>query len=128
MTNNGSVLLIDRDSELTAILGSYLTALGYKVMFTNRVREALRKVANQRFDHIFVDPDLSPDNLLPLIEDLETNGSLNHKTPVTLMTFDLDYMVPMPHVKRISSILPKPFSLAEFAELLRARAENKQAG
>lgn len=111
----GSVLIVDRDSELVSILSSFLSLRGYRVVFTTRVREALKRLANQRFEHIFIDPILDPDNTSELFSDLMTVGTLNFKTPLTLMTFDLEYALPIPTAKRMHSILPKPFSLPELA-------------
>lgn len=119
MSSHGSILIVDRDPELVSILSSFLSTQGYRVVFTTRVREALKKLTNQRFDHIFVDPQLEPDKAEDLFADLMTSGSLNHKTPLTLMTFDLDYQLPMTMSKRLFSILPKPFGLAQFAQQIK---------
>ena len=115
MEVKGSVLIVDRDSSLVDILSSYLACQGYKVLYTNRVREAVKKIEKQRFAHIFVDPVLEPDNEKQLFAELVRVGSLNAKTPLTIMCKELEFQVVMPVVKRLHAVLRKPFMLGEFA-------------
>jgi len=115
MIKNGTILIVDQDSELMSILAAYLTSQDFRVLFTTRVREAKRKIRNQRFAHIFVDPELPPDDVLDLLRDLIRTDSLNAQTAVTLMTSNKNLLLPMSMVKRIHSLLIKPFNLEEFA-------------
>jgi DNA-binding NtrC family response regulator len=128
MAANETVLIVDRDSDLVSILSSYLTMSGYRVCFTTRVREALRKLAFQKFSHVFLDPDLAPDNALQILDELSSPNSMNSRTPLILMTFNLEYTLPMPSVKRIQAILAKPFPLGEFAFQLEATLAKQRAG
>lgn len=114
MASLGSILILDRDSELVTILSSYLSALGYRPIFTTRVREAIKKLRNQKFHHLFIDPDLKPDQIEPLIDEIQVMGNLNQNTPLTFMTSNMDIAISMDHVKRVKAILPKPFTLREF--------------
>jgi DNA-binding NtrC family response regulator len=129
--NKNTILIIDHDSELASILGAYLNAQGFRTLFTTRIREAVRKVANQKFTHIFVDIELKPESATPLLMELSTAGSLNSQTSLTVMSLNLDATVPMAHLKRIYSVLPKPFTLQEFASHVAAvekkRSQNKTA-
>ena len=126
MDTKGSILIIDQDSELVSILSAFLTASGYRVVFTTRVREALKKLALLKFAHIFIDPNLKPDDASKVLLDLTLTDSLNAKTALTILVSDGDFQVPMAMVKRIFSLLPKPFTLDEFAHHL-ATAVSKQA-
>lgn len=114
MAAKGTILIVDRDSTLASILGSSLNVQGYRVQFTTRVREALRKAANQKFSHIFVDPDLSPDNVNELYAELMEKSGMNATTPLTLLASNLEEMLLPETIKRLHSILPKPFNLQEF--------------
>ena len=107
--------MVDQDSELVSILGAYLNTQGYRVLFTNRVRAAQKKISIQKFAHIFVDPELAPDEGVKILIDLNLPASLNFKTPLTLMTTNENFLLPMSVVKRINSLLIKPFTLEEFA-------------
>jgi DNA-binding response OmpR family regulator len=110
-----AVLVVDHDSELASILGAFLTAQGHRSLFTTRVREAARKIANQKFTHIFVDIGLKPESISSLFMELAAPGCLNAQTPITIMASDLEATLPMANVKRVHSILAKPFTLQEFA-------------
>ncbi len=123
MAKNGTVLLIDRDSDLVAILGSFLTSNGYRMVATTRVREALRKLGNQQFVHVFMDPALAPDHSAKILDDLSTPGTLNFKTPFTIMAKDLEHAIPYDFTKRLHAIIAKPFQLSEFALRLETARE-----
>jgi DNA-binding NtrC family response regulator len=112
---------VDQDSDLGSILGSYFSAMGHRVQFTTRVNEAIKKLANQKFSHILVDPSLKPDNVNRIYDTLTIGSEMNRKTPLTLMTFDQNCLVPMSAVKRIHSLLLKPFTLEELAFRVHSR-------
>lgn len=114
MEKKGTVLILDQDLELASILSGYLTAQGLRVQFTTRVREALRKLSYAKFAHVFIDPDLNPDHHAEVLMELSSGSGLNALTPITLMTANLETKIQMPHVKRLQSILIKPFTLKEF--------------
>ena len=114
MENKGTVLIVDRDSALASILGSCLNVQGYRVQFTTRVRECLRKIGNQKFSHVFVDPDLSPDNVNEIYTELSESSRLNQQTPLTVMTADMEMPLQPSTIKRLHSILPKPFNVQEY--------------
>ncbi len=115
MRTLGSILIVDRDSNLAAILGHFLTANGYTVCFTTRVREGIKKLRNQKFTQIFLDPEVSPDPVGEMFEELMMAGSSNQNTPLTLMSSNSSYILPMKYVKRVNSIMSKPFALREFS-------------
>jgi DNA-binding response OmpR family regulator len=115
MSKHDTILMVDQDSELVAILGAYLGTQGYRVVFTTRVREALKKVASQKFGHIFLDPELPPDDSIKIVRELCTPSSINLITPLTIMTTNENFLFPMSVVKRIDALLMKPFTLQEFA-------------
>lgn len=121
MAAKETVLIVDLDSALASILGAYLTAQGYRVQFTTRVRECLRKIENQKFSHIFLDPDLGPDSAAQVLTELMAKSGFNALTPLTLMTAKTEMSIPAASTKRLHSILPKPFSLQEFAYQLGAK-------
>lgn len=115
LSKNGTILIVDQDSALASILASYLTCQDFRVLFTTRIREAKLKIRNQRFVHIFVDPELPPDDGLELLYELIRSNSVNARTSITLMTSNKDFLLSMSIVKRIHSVLTKPFTLEEFA-------------
>jgi DNA-binding NtrC family response regulator len=101
METTGTILLIDQDSELAQIMGSFFTTLGFRVLHTTRVREALKKLSNQKFAFIFVDPELKPDTPETLFAELMDPASLNHKTPLIVSSLNAEAALPMAVVKRI---------------------------
>ena len=117
-----TILIVDLDSELSSILGSYCSMVGMKTQFTTRVAQALRKLENQRYAHIFIDPDLKMDDPIAIIDALSRSGGINSKTPVTFMPADPGFEMPLSTTKRLSSILMKPFSLDEFVFHLKKAA------
>lgn len=110
-----SILVVDLDSELSSVLGSYCSLVGMKIQFTTRVPQALRRLEMQRYAHVFLEPNLKMDDPMAVIDILSATGGINAKTPLTLMTANQNFEVPMSAVKRLNSILLKPFSLDEFA-------------
>lgn len=125
MSKRGSVLLVDQDSQLVTILASFLTAQGYRAIFTTRVREAIKKLRNQKFSHVFVDPDLRPDSPSELLAEVTDPNSLNFQTPITLMTAKLNEEVKLEEAKRLSAIMQKPFTLREFLFRLNGKTASK---
>ncbi len=113
MKAQSTILIVDHDSELATILGSYFSTQGCRIQFTTRVNEAIKKIENQKFAHILVDPNLKPDNYERILNELTSGKGMNVKTPLTIMTWEPDFTVPLLAVRRIHSILIKPFKLAE---------------
>ena len=50
-----------------------------------------------------------------MFEELMMAGSSNQNTPLTLMSSNSSYILPMKYVKRVNSIMSKPFALREFS-------------
>ncbi len=125
METTGTILLIDQDSELAQIMGSFLSTLGFRVLHTTRVREALKKLSNQKFAFIFVDPELQPDTPETLFAELMDPASLNHKTPLIVSSLNAEAALPMSVVKRIDSILMKPFTIAQLSSELASKRERR---
>ena len=66
-----------------------------------------------------MDPELSPDPVNELFDELILPGSSNLNTPLTLMSANSSYILQMKYVKRVHAIMAKPFSLREFSYRLR---------
>lgn len=115
MAAGGSVLIIDQDSELSSILAAYLSTICMKTQFTTRVQSAVRKLEIQKFAHVFIDPELRSEDAMLVMTAVSQASSLNFKTPLTFMSCDGTYQIPMTVVKRVHSILMKPFTLDQFA-------------
>ena len=64
---------------------------------------------------IYMDPDLSPDPVIELFDELILAGNSNLNTPLNLFSANSSCILQMKYVKRINAIMAKPFSLREFS-------------
>jgi hypothetical protein len=94
---------------------------------TTRVREALQKLRKQKFAHIFMDPELAADNAITILYEISDDKSLNAQTPLTLMTFNDKFLLPLSIVKRLHALILKPFTLEEFAFRIESAEQKKKS-
>ncbi len=109
------IIIIDNDTELCKILGSFLNTQGISVFSSASVSSALKKLDKQRYNCILIDPALKGESIESLLTHLGEIGNLNIKTPIICYSADMAVEMSIQNGKRISEVIQKPFSLEELA-------------
>ena len=109
----GTVLIVDSDSGLNQVVGAFLNLQGFRINATGRLRDAVTKLALQKYAFVLLDPDLGTERGEELIRAVSDPAGLNTKTPLILITSELKYEIPSSMVTRINAILPKPFTFED---------------
>ncbi|MBN7819606.1 response regulator [Bowmanella yangjiangensis] len=113
-----SILLIDDDTELAALLGDYLSPQGYKLTLAHTGKQGLAlATSGQHFDVILLDV------MLPELDGFEVLKQLRqtHLTPVLMLTakgddFDRIFGLEL----GADDYLPKPFNPRELSARIKA--------
>lgn len=111
-----SILIVDDDESLTKILSEELNFVGYKVMSSNRGKEALLFIANNIFDLVLLDykmPDITGIDVLRIAR---RNG---YSAKAIVMTGYQDIEAALESSKLGADFLSKPFDLDELLILVR---------
>jgi two-component system, OmpR family, response regulator CpxR len=120
---SASILLVDDDVELCAVIRDYFAAHGYTIETVQNGCDALSKAFEQQYDLIILDV------MMPVLDGFEVLRQLRRKSavPVIMLTARTE------HEDRIAGLeagaddyVPKPFALAEL--LARVRAVLRRTG
>lgn len=112
-----SILVVDSDGELLKIISSFLNSQGYRTNQTGRVREAVAKLALQKYALVLLEPNLSGDRGEEVMRAASDPHGLNARTPFVLLTKTVKYELPNDVLAQIKGIVLKPF---QFEDLLSA--------
>lgn len=123
----GTVLIVDSDSELAQIVSSFLNFHGFRVHYTSRVREAVGKLALQRYAAVLLDPNLDGERGDSVLLAAVDPTGLNNGTPFVVMSESLDYGLPAEAIGPIRSIVQKPFDLEDALAALQGAITGGQA-
>ena len=111
-----SVLIVDGDGELAKIIAAFLNLQGYRVNYVTRIRDAVSKLALQKYTAILLDPKLpNGERGEEVIRAAGDPGGMNSVTPFILMCKDTAYRLPNDSVRHVRGIVGKPF---QFEDLL----------
>lgn len=113
MAQKASVLIIESDHELVSILGAFFSSINYRVQKCSRVQEAIHKSDSQKYTVILLEAKMSPEKSENFLTALKTKGHPNYKTPVILMTKDVQHQMPPDAFTNVIYLLEKPFKLKE---------------
>lgn len=111
-----NVLFLDSDYELVCILSSFLSLQKFKVAQSKKAREALFKMRNQNFDVVIMDPKTTDDR--SFFNGISEFAHKLQKPEIIVMSDDLNYQLPENISLTLRAILPKPFELETFWNLL----------
>jgi CheY-like chemotaxis protein len=113
------LLVVDDDAQLLKLLKNLLESLGYEVLALSDSREAAQRVAQQKFDSIFVDaymPDVDGFELTRRIRESPSNASV----PVIMLTgFDDVRTMRAGFKAGITFFLGKPVDVNQLAGLFK---------
>ena len=112
--SSGTVLIVDSDTELAQIVSSYLTLNGYRVHVTKKAREAIGKIAMQKYSCIFLDPDLGDEDGADVLIAARDPAGLNSRTPFVIMSRSTSYTLRVDAISSVKAALEKPFELDDF--------------
>jgi DNA-binding NtrC family response regulator len=119
-----TVLIVDSDQELQSILAAALAIEGFRTVAIGRTRDAIGKLRMQKFSALFIDPQINQERTSDLfLSAMDPNG-MNAKTPLVLMSSNLDAEIPLEAVPAIKAYLQKPFNLDEFVGVSRLLNQN----
>jgi CheY-like chemotaxis protein len=119
MSNNLSILILEKDTDLVKIVGPFLNIEGYSVFASTSIKSAIQKMENQRYSLICVDTSIGASQMNELIKQATRIGSLNSSTPIFVTTADLAFELPIDEAKKISRILTKPYTLPDLLGNIR---------
>lgn len=114
---NGTILIIDDDTELTELLAQYLEPEGFQAVCVHDGESGVKKALNQSFDAIILDV------MLPKLNGFEVLKAIREhlETPVLMLTArgdDIDRIVGLEI--GADDYLPKPCNPRELVARLRA--------
>jgi two-component system response regulator CpxR len=114
---NNSILIIDDDRELTALLVEYLQSEGFTIVCVHDGQEGVKKALNQSFDAIILDILLPKLNGFEILKAIREHSDI----PVLILTArgdDIDKIVGLEI--GADDYLPKPCNPRELLARLRA--------
>ena len=114
------VLLIEDDVDLLEIEQMQLQNAGYEVTTAQELGPALQILEKESFDCILLDMNLQTDSGKDIILQVKNPEHLNCKTPIIVVSGDLNIELVRDVREKISSILVKPFSSSDLTEKLSA--------
>ena len=120
LRNRKTFLFLDQDTELIQILSAYLGIEGYRTLHCDSIKMANKKVDNQKFEMILVDPLGFEDGFEDFIERCRQPGHINHATAFILMSHTLSTPIDLRLKTAVSFVLPKPFELESLMGVIAA--------
>lgn len=118
--SSGTVLIVDSDTELAQIVGAFLSLNGYRVHVTKKAREAIGKIAMQKYTCIFLDPDLGEEDGSDVLIAARDPSGLNSRTPFVIMSQSTSYNLRVDAIASVKAALAKPFELDDFISAFAA--------
>ena len=90
MAKKKSILIVEDKIETVASLTDHLELEGYLLQSTGKLKEALFKVRNQRYDCILIDINLEQGSGDRLVEYIRNDShNQNFETPLFIMSLSL---------------------------------------
>lgn len=118
ISTDRSVLLLEDDEVLTALLRKFFEQWGWDVHSAGTVAEAQRLITSQTFDLVLCDYLLPDDNGLAVFDEIQRRSPL---TKVMLMTGVQDMGVAASAMRKGAvDLIPKPFRMHELEERIAA--------
>jgi two-component system response regulator CpxR len=112
-----SILLIDDDVELCALMTEYLSGQGYRIDSAKDGRRGLARALNGAYDLVILD------GMLPVLDGLEVLGQLRRRStvPVIMLTARTAVQDRIQGLETgADDYLPKPFNPGELVARIRA--------
>jgi two-component system response regulator CpxR len=112
-----SILLIDDDVELCALMTEYLSGQGYRIESAKDGRRGLARALNGAYDLVILD------GMLPVLDGLEVLGQLRRRStvPVIMLTARTAVQDRIQGLETgADDYLPKPFNPGELVARIRA--------
>lgn len=111
------ILVVEDDKDLLELIEMKLTEAGFAVITAESAPLARMKISNQKFDLIFLDIKLESGTGVDIVNFLKRDrkGS-NARTPVILMSGNIDPDVLSEVKDRIQGAVVKPFDPSELVE------------
>ncbi|MEJ2077019.1 MAG: sigma-54 dependent transcriptional regulator [Acidobacteriota bacterium] len=117
-SGGSSVLLLEDDLTLSALLEKFFDQWGWTVQSAGTVGEAQKMIAENTFDLVLSDYLLPDDNGLAIFDEIQKRSPL---TKVMLMTGVQDMGVAASAFRKgAADLLPKPFRIQELEERIAA--------
>ena len=111
MKITGYVLVVEDETQLSALVKISLEKQGYQVQTCGSVTEAISRSDRQAFDCIVLDLRLEKGNGEQFLEYIRsTKKNLNHSTPVVITSGFLDPHLLQELKGKVNGVLVKPFS------------------
>ena len=112
------ILVVEDDFSIRVLLQEILLDLGYKVVASERGREALKLVNEEKIDLITLDlglPDMSGSDFLA---QLSKKGSTHEfPPPIVVISANPHQLQPHPH-PFVKTIISKPFNIDQIVEVV----------
>jgi DNA-binding response OmpR family regulator len=124
LTHAGTLLLVDDDAELCALMTDYLGARGYAITSAYDGVAGLRAALEQSFDLVILDV------MLPQLDGFEVLRQLRHRSPVPvlMLTARVDERDRIEGLEAgADDYLVKPFGVGELLARIRALMRRAQA-
>ncbi len=103
-------LIIDDDSSITDTIKDIVQTQFHEPQIAHSINEAQEYLNQQKFDCLILDLNLNNENGGLIVKELkESSQSLNHKTPVIILSGYVDDQFIEKFKAKFFAILPKPF-------------------
>lgn len=111
MDNTKTILLAEDELVLAELFSEALKDAGYRVVHVAIVRDLVVASQNQKFDLMILDLKLKENNSERIIRQIKNNsGEQNFKTPILVVSGELDQDIFANIREHIAGVLLKPFS------------------
>ena len=117
---NQTILIVEDEADLQDIYSDYVVSLGFMTQTCSKVSEAMNRLRNQAFAAVILDMALeqgSGDRIVHSLRD--DKKSLNHKTPILVVSATLDRGILSAIVTGVQGVLVKPVDEEQFQNKLK---------
>jgi DNA-binding response OmpR family regulator len=112
------ILLAEDERTISRLIRQVLVNNGHEVTWCSAASEAVELLERERFDLVLLDLNLADGDGMRVVASIEQSAEPG--PPVVLMTGEGVLDADDPRSRRVATILPKPFDLAELERAVNA--------
>ena len=114
-------LLIDDNTEITDMMGQFLTLHGYDCTISNNAEEGLQQILNKNYDFVLLDMAMPEISGIDVIESLEKRGELTKQKIIVLTASAItDEELADLLIRGVSKCLKKPIDLNRLLDVIKS--------
>jgi len=114
-------LLIDDNTEITDMMGQFLTLHGYDCIVSNNAEEGLQQILDKNYDFVLLDMAMPEISGIDVIEFLEKRGELTKQKIIVLTASAVtDEELADLLMRGVSKCLKKPIDLNRLLDVIKS--------